>query len=162
MAHISKLGASELSKYNIRVNAVLPGLIGTHIFGKGFGLDNEEAQKVAELLAEHAGAMQPIGRIGQGADIAEMVAFLGSDAAAFVTGGEFVVDGGMTIRDFNRSTDCALPDDEANTIAGLVIHEAQMIPTQGQVFSFHGFRFEVTAREGNRITELKIRALPGA
>ena len=76
--------------------------------------------------------------------------------------GEWIVEGGMTIRDFNRSTDCALPDDEANTIAGLVIHEAQMIPTQGQVFSFHGFRFEVTAREGNRITELKIRALPGA
>ena len=97
VAHLSKLGASELSKYNIRVNAVLPGLIGTHIFGKGFGLSNEESQQVAELLAEHGGAMQPIGRIGQGADVAEMAAFLGSDAAAFLTGGEFVVDGGMTI-----------------------------------------------------------------
>ena len=97
VAHISKLGAAELSKYKIRVNAVLPGLIGTHIFGKGFGLDNAEAQKVAELLTEHAGEMQPIGRIGQGTDIAEMVAFLASDAASFVTGGEFVVDGGMTI-----------------------------------------------------------------
>ena len=42
---------------------------------------------------------------------------------------------------------------------GLVIHEAQMIPVVGQVFSFHGFRFEVMAREGNRVTELKIRPL---
>lgn len=73
--------------------------------------------------------------------------------------GHLIVDGGMTIRDINRATDWSLPDDEANTVAGLVIHEAQMIPTPGQVFSFHGFRFEVLAREGNRITQLKIRPL---
>ncbi|MDW4497713.1 HlyC/CorC family transporter [Sulfitobacter sp. D35] len=73
--------------------------------------------------------------------------------------GHYVVDGGMTIRDLNRATDWSLPDEEANTIAGLVIHEAQMIPTAGQVFSFHGFRFEVSEREGNRITRLKIRPL---
>jgi Mg2+/Co2+ transporter CorB len=65
----------------------------------------------------------------------------------------------MTIRDFNRATDWTLPDDEANTVAGLVIHEAQMIPTVGQVFSFHGFRFEVMARENNRVTRLKVRPL---
>jgi CBS domain containing-hemolysin-like protein len=41
----------------------------------------------------------------------------------------------MTIRDLNRATDWNLPDEEANTVAGLVIHEAQMIPNQGQVFS---------------------------
>ncbi len=73
--------------------------------------------------------------------------------------GQFHIDGAMTIRDLNRATDWSLPDDEANTVAGLVIHEAQMIPTKGQVFSFHGFRFEVIAREGNRITKLKIRPL---
>lgn len=73
--------------------------------------------------------------------------------------GHFMVDGATTIRDLNRATEWNLPDEEANTIAGLVIHEAQMIPTVGQVFSFHGFRFEVTAREGNRITSLKIRPL---
>ncbi|WP_170324675.1 HlyC/CorC family transporter [Ruegeria arenilitoris] len=73
--------------------------------------------------------------------------------------GQFLVEGAMTIRDANRAMDWSLPDEEANTIAGLVIHEAQMIPVTGQVFSFHGFRFEVTAREGNRITELKIRPL---
>ena len=73
--------------------------------------------------------------------------------------GQFLIEGAMTIRDLNRATDWSLPDDEANTIAGLVIHEAQMIPTVGQVFSFHGFRFEVTGREANRITDLKIRPL---
>ena len=71
----------------------------------------------------------------------------------------FVIDGTMTIRDLNRANDWALPDTEANTIAGLVIHEAQTIPVKGQVFSFHGFRFEVSGRIANRITELKIRPL---
>jgi Mg2+/Co2+ transporter CorB len=73
--------------------------------------------------------------------------------------GQYLVEGAMTIRDVNRAMEWSLPDEEANTVAGLVIHEAQMIPIVGQVFSFHGFRFEVTAREGNRITELKIRPL---
>ncbi len=50
-------------------------------------------------------------------------------------GGDFIVDGAMTIRDLNRATDWQLPDDEANTLAGLVIHEAQTIPAEGQVFS---------------------------
>ncbi|WP_293447605.1 HlyC/CorC family transporter [Planktotalea sp.] len=73
--------------------------------------------------------------------------------------GHYVIDGSMTLRDLNRAVDWSLPDEEANTVAGLVIHEAQMIPTVGQVFSFHGFRFEVIARNGNRITQLKIRPL---
>ena len=73
--------------------------------------------------------------------------------------GAYMVDGGMTIRDLNRAHDWNLPDDEANTIAGLVIHEAQMIPVVGQVFSFHGFRFEVLNKEQNRIATLKIRQL---
>ena len=67
----------------------------------------------------------------------------------------------MTIRDLNRATDWTLPDEEANTVAGLVIHEAQTIPNTGQVFSFHGFRFEVLERQENRITRLKIRRLIG-
>lgn len=73
--------------------------------------------------------------------------------------GDYLVDGAMTIRDLNRATDWSLPDDEANTIAGLVIHEAQMIPAEGQVFSFHGFRFQVVTRKENRIVRLRIRAL---
>ena len=75
--------------------------------------------------------------------------------------GQFIVDGAMTIRDFNRATDNTLPDEEANTIAGLIIHESQTIPTVGQMFSFHGFRFEVADREGNRITVIKMFPLTG-
>lgn len=73
--------------------------------------------------------------------------------------GAYLVEGGMTLRDLNRAHDWSLPDDEANTIAGLVIHEAQMIPVEGQVFSFHGFRFEVVEKDENRIAVLKVRPL---
>lgn len=73
--------------------------------------------------------------------------------------GDFLVEGQMTIRDLNRAMDWNLPDDEANTIAGLVIHEAQMIPNEGQAFSFHGFRFEVVQKRENRIVKLKMRPL---
>ncbi len=73
--------------------------------------------------------------------------------------GDYLIDGATTIRDLNRANDWNLPDDEANTVAGLVIHEAQTIPTPGQVFSFHGFRFEVVARKDNRITRLRVRQL---
>jgi Mg2+/Co2+ transporter CorB len=73
--------------------------------------------------------------------------------------GNYEVDGGMTIRDLNRATDWSLPDEEANTVAGLVIHEAQTIPVEGQCFSFHGFRFEVVERDKNRLTRLKVRKL---
>ncbi len=76
-----------------------------------------------------------------------------------IEGGEVLVDGAMTIRDLNRATDWSLPDDEAITVAGLLIHEAQQIPQQGQVFGFHGFRFEVVERVENRLTRLRIRAL---
>ncbi len=73
--------------------------------------------------------------------------------------GSFLVDGAMTIRDLNRANDWNLPDDEAVTVAGLVIHEAQSIPEMGRVFTFHGFRFEVRERIDNRLTLLKIRPI---
>lgn len=76
--------------------------------------------------------------------------------------GDYLVEGGMTIRDLNRQLDWDLPDDEANTVAGLVIHMAQSIPEQGQVFSFAGYRFEVVTRRENRITRLRIRPLAPA
>ncbi len=70
--------------------------------------------------------------------------------------GKLLVDGGMSIRDLNRAYDWSLPDNEANTIAGLVIHEAQLIPNVGQVFNFYGFRFEILSKEKNKITKIKI------
>lgn len=75
--------------------------------------------------------------------------------------GEVRVDGSMTIRDLNRTMDWSLPDEEAVTVAGLVIHEAQTIPEQGQVFSFHDCRFVILEREGNRITRLSLRRVDG-
>ena len=72
--------------------------------------------------------------------------------------GSYLVDGTVTIRSLNRICDWSLPDEPATTIAGLVIHEARTIPAVGRVFSFHGFRFEIAGREGNRITKLLIRA----
>jgi Mg2+/Co2+ transporter CorB len=53
----------------------------------------------------------------------------------------------------------SLPDDEATTVAGLVIHEARSIPEPGQTFTFHGFRFRVLRRDRNRITALRITPL---
>jgi Mg2+/Co2+ transporter CorB len=73
--------------------------------------------------------------------------------------GSMVVNGSLQIRDLNRTNDWELPDDEANTIAGLVIHEAQMIPEKGQAFTFHGFRFEVAGKKRNQITRLRITPL---
>jgi Mg2+/Co2+ transporter CorB len=74
--------------------------------------------------------------------------------------GSVLVNGAVTIRDVNRTLDWSLPDDEAVTIAGLVIHEAQTIPEPGQVFSFYGRRFEITKRRRNQLTQLRISALP--
>ena len=74
--------------------------------------------------------------------------------------GSVVVDGSVPIRDLNRAMDWHLPDEEATTIAGLVIHEARSIPERGQSFTFHGFRFRVLRRERNRITALRIVAVP--
>jgi Mg2+/Co2+ transporter CorB len=74
--------------------------------------------------------------------------------------GSVNVDGGVPIRDLNRAMDWTLPDDEATTIAGLVIHEARSIPEPGQSFTFYGFRFRVLRRHRNRITALRIMPLP--
>ncbi len=71
--------------------------------------------------------------------------------------GSVVVDGSVPIRDLNRALDWDLPDDEATTIAGLVIHETQTIPDEKQAFTFHGKRFIVMKRDKNRITKLRIR-----
>jgi Mg2+/Co2+ transporter CorB len=70
--------------------------------------------------------------------------------------GSVNVDGAVPIRDLNRAMDWHLPDEEATTIAGLVIHNAMSIPDVGQSFTFHGFRFHILRREKNRITSLRV------
>jgi Mg2+/Co2+ transporter CorB len=73
--------------------------------------------------------------------------------------GSVNVDGSVPIRDLNRAMDWDLPDEEATTIAGLVIHEAQTIPDTGQIFTFHGFRFQVLRKARNRIMAVRITPL---
>jgi Mg2+/Co2+ transporter CorB len=73
--------------------------------------------------------------------------------------GSFIVDGSLPIRDLNRALDWSLPDEEATTIAGLVIHETQSIPEVKQAFTFHGKRFSVLKKEKNRLTRLRIVTL---
>jgi Mg2+/Co2+ transporter CorB len=70
--------------------------------------------------------------------------------------GSVHVDGQVTIRELNRAMDWDLPDDEAVTIAGLVLHEAQTIPEPGQTFIFYRHRFQVLRRQRNQITALRI------
>ncbi len=72
--------------------------------------------------------------------------------------GSYLVDGKVTVRDLNRDFDWNLPDEEATTIAGLVIHEARTIPEVGQRFAFFGFKFEILRRQRNQITALRVTA----
>lgn len=95
--HFSKVAAAQTGKHKIRVNSICPGFIATSIFGSSLGMTKEQSAQIAEMLAQNMGSMQPVGRVGSGKDIAEMVAFLGSDRASFITGGNFTVDGGITV-----------------------------------------------------------------
>ena len=70
--------------------------------------------------------------------------------------GSVHVDGSLPIRDLNRSMDWDLPEEDAVTVAGLVIHEAQTIPEPGQTFIFHGHRFQVLRRQRNQITGVRV------
>lgn len=70
--------------------------------------------------------------------------------------GTYVVDGWVTLRDLNREYEWNLPDEQASTIAGLVLYEARRIPEVGQTFSFYGFRFDVLRRQRNQITALRV------
>lgn len=127
VAHFSKLAAAELAKDKVRVNAILPGFIATSIFGASLGLPREQADQLAEMVAQNGGSMQPAGRVGQGRDIAEMAAFLASDAASFITGGEFLVDGGMTVGPpHSWRQDAAGPLLEA---LGLTLEQAEAMQT---------------------------------
>ena len=68
----------------------------------------------------------------------------------------YIVDGVVTIRDLNREFDWDLPEDDAATIAGLVIHTARHIPEIGERFELNGFKFEVLRRLRNQITTIRI------
>jgi len=72
--------------------------------------------------------------------------------------GSVIVEGKVTLRDLNRRFEWRLPDEEASTLAGLILHETRCIPDVGQVFTFHGFTFEILGRKRNQITSVRIAA----
>jgi len=76
--------------------------------------------------------------------------------------GSYLIAGGVTVRDLNRRFGWDLPDQEAATIAGLVIHESKVIPQVGQIFHFHGFRFQIARRQRNRITSVRMTKISQA
>jgi Mg2+/Co2+ transporter CorB len=74
--------------------------------------------------------------------------------------GSIHVDGDMPIRDLNRAMDWELPDENAVTVAGLVIHEARTIPEPGQTFIFYDRKFQIMRKQRNQITAIKITPVP--
>jgi Mg2+/Co2+ transporter CorB len=72
--------------------------------------------------------------------------------------GSWLIDGNVTIRDLNRALGWHLPDEDASTLAGLVLFESRTIPSPGQEFRFHDIRFRIVKREGNRLTSLRLWA----
>ena len=100
--------------------------------------------------------------------IEEIVGDIKDEFDAVATGvrkskdGSMVIDGGLPLRDLNRAFEWRLPDDEATTLAGLVIHEARMIPAVGQVFTFHGFRFEIVKKRRQQIVSIRVAKLAAA
>ena len=73
--------------------------------------------------------------------------------------GSYIVDGTVTIRDVNRQLNWELPDEEASTIAGLVLYEVRLIPDVGQIFNIHGYQFEILRRHRNQITLIRVKSL---
>ena len=70
--------------------------------------------------------------------------------------GSLITDGSVTIRDLNRSLGWSLPDENANTIAGLVLYESKTIPEPGQEFRFFDIRFRILQKKGNFISQLRL------
>jgi Mg2+/Co2+ transporter CorB len=70
--------------------------------------------------------------------------------------GSYLVDGTVTVRDLNRELDWDLPEEDATTVAGLVIAQSGTIPDAGQRFAFFGYIFEIMRRQRNQITALRI------
>ena len=95
--HLTKVAATDLAQYGIRVAAVQPGFINTNIFTSALELSGDVATMAKAAIAAMSQSAQPVARGGQPQDIADAVLFLASEAAGFVTGTSLIVDGGITV-----------------------------------------------------------------
>lgn len=109
VASFSKVAAIELARDGIRVNTIFPGFVRTAILDVAFKKAEETGRTKEELLAMF-GESNLVGRVGEPIDLAYPVVFLASDESAFVTGSDFVIDGGEVWKR-GGSTDDALADD---------------------------------------------------
>jgi NAD(P)-dependent dehydrogenase (short-subunit alcohol dehydrogenase family) len=108
--HLTVTTANELGEHGVRVNAVCPGATATSIFGRAAGLDSEQAQRTVPFMTAALSNSAPIPRAGQPADIAEMVLWLASDAASYVTGQAIAVDGGLLTGSVRRNAPISSAD----------------------------------------------------
>ena len=92
VSSLMKTAALELASRKIRVNAISPGAIDTELFSK-MGMDEKTLAGMTDYLI----SLTPIGRIGKPEEIGQLVAFLSSDEASFITGADHIIDGGSTL-----------------------------------------------------------------
>ena len=95
--HLTKVAATDLARYGIRVNAICPGFINTNIFTSSLDVPEESKDTAKAIIADMSAHAQPVARGGQPEDIANAVAYLASEEASFMTGTHMLVDGGLTI-----------------------------------------------------------------
>lgn len=148
----SKLNVQQISflPWFVPVNSSLSGQLKAFLSKKThFALAVDEYGEVMGLVTLEDILEEVVGDIKDEHDVAVQGVRPRPD-------GSVIVDGSVPIRDVNRAMDWSLPDEEATTIAGLVIHEARLIPEAGQAFTFYGFRFEVMRRSRNKVTSLMI------
>ncbi len=95
--HLTKVAATDLAQYGIRVNAICPGFINTNIFTSSLEVPDENKEQAKAIIAGMSAQAQPVARGGLPDDIANAVAYLASDESSFMTGTHMLVDGGLTI-----------------------------------------------------------------
>ena len=151
---------SDVSKLNIRELAIEPWFVPE---------STPVTSQLREILKRQAHMMFVVDEYGEVMGLAtledileEIVGDISDEHDAARTGvvrqadGSYIVEGTLPIRDLNRACDWDLPDEEVNTIAGLIIHESKTIPNQGQSFQFYGFRFQILRKNRNRLSSIRI------